>query len=162
MSIFNRTLDSSEQRKTIPTVVSVPNGTSHIIPTGVTSIIATIPFNCVLDEAQMVALGVSGSPTVQLTVNRFIAGTGLSTFIVATGTSNIPASYGTSGAGAFGTSLFGTSGMILAASGSTLLNLLANDVIVLSFGGANSAVNDLCINLVVRPIQDTKTFFGLF
>lgn len=160
MAIVNRTLDVSEQRKNF--VWSASNGgASGPLGTGCTSIALVVPWPSTLVEAQIAAAGISGAPSYELAVNRFIAGAGITTWIVAKGTSNVPAAYGTSGAGAFGTSLFGSSGMILAASGSTLLNLQANDVISVTTGAANAAAQQVSIGLVLAPIQDIKVSFGL-
>jgi hypothetical protein len=51
--------------------------------------------------------------------------------------------------------------MVLAAAGSSLLSLLQNDIITLVSGGANSAVAQLTGAVVVTPLQDIKTQFGL-
>lgn len=155
MAIINRTQDASEQRK----VMQVALGA---VATGVTNVIGVVPYPAVLDEAQIVAYGLSGSPSYALNVDRFIAGTGFTTIVLGTGSSNTPAAFGTSGAGSFGTSLFGASGMILAAAGSTLLNLLPNDVLVLTSGGSNAAAKAVVCAVAIRPIQDVKAHFGLF
>jgi hypothetical protein len=146
MSVLNRTLDVSEQRK----VFEVQTGA---MATGVTTVVGIVPYPSVLDAAQIVAYGTSGAPTYQLNVDRFIVGTGFTTIILATGSSNTPPAFGTSGLGA--------SGMIKAADGSTLLNLLANDVLVLTSGGSNAAAKALAVGVVLKPIQDVKVHFGL-
>ncbi len=144
MAIVNRTLDSSEQRKDI--VMSY-----GAIATGVTSVIAIVPWPCVLEKAQFAAFGVSGSPTATIVVQRFITGTGF-TAISLSGANALPA-FGTSGVIAVGASLLAT--------GSTLLQLQANDVLSLLSGGANSAVTNLGIGVVLRPIQDIRQHFAL-
>jgi hypothetical protein len=100
---------------------------------------------------QLGVFGVSGAPSVQLNVDRFIAGVGFTTIILATGTSNTPAAFGTSG----------VSSAVLATAGSTLRNLLANDVLVLTTGGTNAAANAIVGAVVIRPIQDIKVQFGV-
>ena len=146
MSVVNRTLDASEQRKTI-------NVAYGAMATGVTSMVAVVPWPCVLEAGQIAAFGLSGAPSYALSLQRFIAGTGFTTIVIATGTSNLPPAFGTSGVG--------ISGMILPASGSTLLNLLANDVLALTSGVSNTAVTGLIVSLVLRPIQDQKVNFGI-
>lgn len=148
MGIINRTKEASEQRK----VFSVQAGA---FATGVTAIVAQIPFPCVLESGQIAAFGLSGAPNYALTVNRFIPGAGATAFVVATGTSNVPSAFGTSGVA--GT---GASGIVMA-WGSTLMNLLPNDVVMVTSGVANTAVTGLSISLVVRPTQDIKVHFGL-
>lgn len=154
MAVVNRTLDASEQRKVFEV-------NTQALATGVTLQLGIVPYPSVLVEAQIAAWGLSGAPTYALAINRFITGTGFTTIVVGTGTSNIPAEFGTSGPGAFGASLFGASGMVLAAAGSTLLNLLPNDVLTLTSGVANTAVKALSCAVVIQPIQDIKVHFGL-
>lgn len=151
MAVVNRTLDPSEQRKTMSCSV---NGSSGIvIPTGATFVVGIVPWPCTLDAGQLVALGVSNSPTCALSIARFIPGAGLTTYVIATGTSNLVPAFGTSGVG--------ISAMILPAAGSTLLNLLANDVLQLTFAGTNAAATFLNVAVVLKPIQDIKVHFGL-
>lgn len=169
MSVFNRSKDVSEQRERfyIPMNgnVGIATGTSTwtgVIPTGVTMTAMIVPYPCTIDEAQISAWGLSGTPQYTLAVNRFIAGTGFTTWNIAQGTSNTPAAYGTSGAGAFGTSTLGWSGMVfLNAAGSTLNNLVANDLLTVTTGGANTAAVSVCVGIVLKPIQDVKVNFGL-
>ncbi len=160
MGIVNRTLDASEQRRNFSASL-VGAGASGPLGTGCTSIVCIVPWPSTLVEGQMAAIGVSNAPTCELAVNRFIAGTGFTTWIVGKGTSNVVAAFGTSGPGSFGTSLFGSSGMVLVASGSSLLNLQANDVISLTFAGTNAAASSLSVGVVLQPIQDIKVNFGL-
>lgn len=143
MGVINRTLDNSQQRYVV-------NTTSAATATGVTGIIVQIDTPVVLEAAQMAAFGLSGAPSVQLVINRFIAGTGFTAISV--GSANIVPAFGTSGVMAAGASL--------PAAGSTLLNLVPNDVIMFQTGVANTAVTGLTINLVLRPIQDIKKYFN--
>jgi hypothetical protein len=94
--------------------------------------------------------GVSGSPTYTLAVNRFIAGSGFTTWAVSG--AEAPAVFGTSGVLA--------RGMSLLASGSTLLNLLPNDLLTYTSGASNAAAS-VGIAVVLRPIQDVKKHFAL-
>ncbi len=145
MAIVNRTLDPSEERK----VMSVKAGATA---NGVTAIIGTVAYPSVLQAGVVAAFGISGAPSYQVTVNRFIVGTGVTAIIVATGTSNTPLAYGTSGA----------LQLKLAAAGSTLLNLLADDVLMVTQGASSSdAVTGFALDLVILPIQDIKVFFGI-
>jgi len=148
MAVINRTKDVTEQRQ----VFRIRDGA---VATGVTGIVAQIPFPCVLESGQIAAFGLSGAPNYALVLNRFIAGAGATAITIATGTSNVPSAFGTSGVA--GT---GTSGIVMP-WGSTLLNLLPNDVIMYQSGVANTAVTGLAISLVVRPTQDIKVHFGL-
>lgn len=144
MAIVNRSLDQSEQRKVLDYSVGA-------LATGLTIPAFMIPYPCVLEAGQLAAFGVSGAPTYQLAVQRFIVGAGATAFTV--GSANAAPAFGTSGVP--------VAGLSLPASGSTLLELQANDVITVTSGGSNSAVTGLHVSLVVRPIQDLKKYFGL-
>jgi hypothetical protein len=144
MAIVNRTLDPSEQKK----VFSV---TAGAVATGVTGIVCMVPSPSTLVAGEIAAFGLSGAPNYSLVVNRFVVGAGVTAITVAVGTSNIPLAYGTSGGWA----------MVLPASGSTLLQLQANDVLMYQSGVANAAVTGLNVSLVLQPIQDIKLQFGV-
>ncbi len=163
MSIYNRSKDVSEQRERFNcSFGGIGTGFSSVIATGVTLPAFVVPYPCTIDCAQLGAIGVSTSPQFILAVNRFIAGTGFTTWVLTTGASNIPASYGTSGAGVFGSSAFGSSGMLLTnAAGSTLNNLMANDLLTITTAGSNSAVNAFSLSVVLKPIQDVKVNYNL-
>lgn len=150
MAVVNRTLDATEQRKV--GVIQWSNGVT-LVGTGVTRVMGIVPWPSTLDAGQIAAFGLSGAPSYELSVNRFIIGSGFTTYVIAVGASNIPPAYGTSGVG--------ISAMILPASGSTLLNLQANDVLYLVSGVANTAATYLAVSLVLKPTQDIKYNFGL-
>jgi hypothetical protein len=147
MAIVNRTLDPSEQY----VEYSAKGGATA---NGVTSIVGIISSPCVLKGGQLAAFGVSGAPNYTVTVNRFITGTGFTAITLATGTSNTPPAYGTSGVT--------STGLKIAAAGSTLLNLLANDVLIVLQGASSSdATTGWTLDLVVQPIQDIRSYFGI-
>jgi len=142
MPILNRGLDSSEKIK----VFQEPLGA---VATGVTNPIMSVPYPSVLKGAQMWAYGLSGSPTWTLKVHRFIVGTG-ATYFAVSGAQAVPA---------FGTSGVPQSGVSLLASGHTLLNLLADDVIMLESAGTDAAVTKGMVAIALEPIQDIKKHF---
>jgi len=148
MGIVNRTKDVSEQRRTFSVLAGA-------VATGVTGIVLHVPYPCTLEGGQIAAFGLSGAPNYALVLNRFIAGAGATAITIATGTSNVPSAFGTSGVAATG-----ASGIVMP-WGSTLLSLLPNDVIMYQSGVANTAVTGLAISLVVRPVQDIKVHLGL-
>jgi hypothetical protein len=146
MAIVNRTLDASEQRK----VMEISLVATQLV-NGATTPVAIVPYPSVLDAGEIVMFGISGAPQFSLAVSRFIPGAGSTSYIVAVGTSNIPLAYGTSGGWA----------MVLPASGSTLLQLQANDVLIVNQpGGASAAAVSAVIGLDIKPIQDSKIVFG--
>lgn len=140
MGIINRTLDASEKKEAIaqrigPTV------------TGVAYPIYTAAYPSTISDARAVALGLSGTPTSTLGIQRFIAGTGATTITVG---------------GALTAVAFGTSGLqrfSLPATGSTLLNLQAGDVLTVTTGGTNAALVNLQVTVVTEAIQDIKSYF---
>ena len=143
MGIVNRDLDNSEKRLVYEASVGA-------VATGVTGIIEVIYTPTSLDFAQAAAFGVSNSLTVQLFVNRFIAGTGATAFSVGSALT-VPA-YGTSGLAAAGVSI--------PAIGSTLTTLQSGDVLMYQTGGTNAAATGLNVAVVLRPLNDITKFFG--
>lgn len=143
MAIVNRSLDVSEQRK-------VFKYSDKLMATGVTAPICVVPWPSTIDGAMLAAFGLSGSPTYQVFVNRFIVGTGFTTWAL-TG-AEVPSAFGTSGVLA--------RGMSMVASGSTLLNLQANDLLTVTSAVANTA-STVSVAVVLKPIQDIKYNFGL-
>lgn len=147
MAVINRALDASEQRKIIAAKYVATELTN-----GLTNHIGFVPWPGVIDAGQIAVEGVSGAPAYVLGVARFIVGTGFTLIVV--GSSQVPPALGTSG-------VMG-SGLSLPASGSTLLNVLANDLLMLStLGGTGAAATKVSVSVVVKPIQDIKTHFGL-
>lgn len=138
MGIINRTLDDSEQKeafvlpaRTVINTLEVP--------------VKIVERPCTLQQLSIVGVGLSGSPTALLRVNRF----GGASFVVGS-TMLVPA--------------MGTSGPILypslPAAGSSLLNLQKNDVVTVLFGGGTGAAADsVNVDIVVENIQDIKTWF---
>lgn len=142
MGITNRAMDASEQRR-------VFQSSYGAVATGATLHVAAIPFACTLDGIKLAVAGLSGSPTYAAAIWRFIPGTGVTT-ITAGFTTLTGVAMGTSGVQTF----------VSVASGNTLLNLLANDVVTITSGAANTAVTNLTAAVVVKAVQDIKTSFG--
>lgn len=143
MAIVNRSLDISEQYK----VLSANYG---VVPTGATLSIAQIACPGVLKAVQLASFGASGSPVGLFTLQRFIAGAGLTVFEMGS----------TFAFRVFGTSGVLTSGVSLPAVGSTLLNVQANDVLCLTLTGANSALMTVSVNAVLQPTQDIRSYYA--
>jgi len=143
MGITNRTLDATEQKR-------VFTATFGTLGTGATMAVVTVPFNSTLSGIRLVTEGLSGTPTYAFKVQRFIAGTGI-TAISGGSTTTTGVAYGTSG----------LVSVPLATSGSTLLNLLANDVITVTTAGSNAAAASVNVSVVIAAVQDIKTNFGL-
>lgn len=146
MGIINRTKENSE--KLVPLNFALGN---LALTQGETGVLAYVPFPCVLSAANIATMSLDGSPNLMLTVQRFIVGAGVTTYVVGS----------TFTLRAFGTSGVLSSGVSLPASGSTLLNLMANDVIGYQMGtGSTLIATGVAGCLVVRPIQDVTSFLG--
>lgn len=153
MAIVGRDLDISERKEVFTYNMqfagqSLANNGGNVIQTGTTLALFMIPFPCTLKSGLVFNQGVSGSPGITLTVQRFAGGAtvlplGLSSMIL-TG-------FGTSG-------VQGLSG--LAPAGSTLNNLLTGDVIYATTTVASTAINDLMIQLIVAKTQDIVAYQG--
>lgn len=145
MGIVNRTKDASEQYE----VLSVKAAATA---TGISGVIGIVRYPATIKAGQMAAFGVSGAPTIEVNIQRFIVGTGATVIIFAVGTSNVPNAFGTSGVV--------STGLKIAASGSSLLNVLPNDVLMFQTGAANTAVTGLALDIALQPIQDVKSFYA--
>ena len=147
MGIANRTKEISEQRISLPFTFG-----SAALTTGETGVLSYVPFNCVLQGAQVAAFSVEADPNLLLTVSQFIPGTGVTTFSIGTTFAAID----------FGISGIATAGLSLPIAGNTLLNLMANDVLGYVVGGGSTAgIFGLAGCFVVKPSQDIKVYLGI-
>lgn len=151
MPIVNRDLDVSEQKYVLSqTITSAQSGTTlAMFGNGVTCVVASVPCASELKAVNIAAFGLSGAPTAELKVHRFIAGAGI-TVITGLASSMIMQTFGTSGA----------LSASLVASGSTLLNLLAGDQICLHAGTANTAADKVIVGVVLKALQDIISHYG--
>lgn len=143
MALINRDKDPSEQKEVIR--MTWPSQVS----TGASLLVGEIPCAGTIQSVRAIGMGVSGALQVLLRVARMAAGyttipVGISNLIV----SNL----GTSGP-------LGYSG--LAATGSTLLQVLADDSLVVELVGANTAATQLTIDVVVKRTQDIVALNGV-
>jgi len=140
MAIINRSMDDSEKKESVRIAVRLPiNGSEVIVP---------IERACTITDVKTTLLGISGAPDMHLRGLRFIAGTGGSSFAIGS---------------SFATTAYGTSGILsysLPATGSTLLNLQNGDALVVAFaGGSGAASTSVVVDIVLKNIQDIKTWF---
>jgi hypothetical protein len=141
MGIINRTMDASEQKDQVQTVVMAPVNAQEIP-------LFVAPRACTISDVKASLLGISGAPNLLLRVQRFVPGTGGSTFNV--GSTFTVAAFGTSG----------LQGASLPAAGSTTLNLVKGDVLsAIHGGGSGAASTATIIELVVQYAQDIKTWY---
>lgn len=151
MPIVGRDLDVSERKVSFSWSAqfggqSLATSGGIVVATGSTLFMFMVPMNCALQSGKVFAMGISGAPQIALLAQRFAAGA----TSVALGISNMVLSaFGTSGAQ-------GLSG--LPPAGSTLLNLTAGDVLFLTTAGANTAISNLILELVVVKTQDIVAY----
>ncbi len=143
MGVTNRSLDVSEKNRIL-------EANYGLTATTLVLNVAMVPYPCTLVAARVAAKGISNTPSVVLKVDRFIVGVGATTI--------------SGGATSLALQAVGTSGIqsvVLAAAGSSFLSLQQGDVITATTAGANSAVDDLSIGVVLQAIQDIKSSFGV-
>lgn len=141
MAVTNRDLDASEQRLVV-------HRDFGAVPVTTNRNIFTAQFPVAVEQLLVAANGLSGAPTWTFKIDRFIVGAGLTTI---TGTSFIGQ--------ALTVQTIGTSGL---QSVSLLSGLQMNtgDVLKVTSSGANTAVADASVHVVVKALQDIKTYFG--
>lgn len=147
MAVTNRALDTSEQKKDL-------TANFGALGTGASALANFIPWPCTVNAVQMAAFGLSGAPTVALVVNRFIIGSGFTAITI--GAAQAVPSFGTSGVLGVTSQAGVISGGFSLTVGSSLLTLLANDVVMLQIAGTSSNVLGLATCMVVTPIQDVR------
>ncbi len=144
MAIVNRDKDVSETKE----VIQYASNTA--VATGATVYLGMIPYPCSLQSIGGFALGVSNAMQLAFNCVRFTSG-GQTAIIL--GISNLVlVNYGTSGAQGF-------SG--LAATGSTLLNLQAGDVLSYTSSVTNGNATQIVLELVVKKLQDIVSYNGV-
>lgn len=139
MGIVNRTLDTSEKNKQMDVTI---NNTV----TGKDYIVYRAPCAMEIVDARAAGVGLSGTPTSTLKLQRFVTGAGLTTISIS---------------GALTVTAIGTSGALqysLPAAGSSLLSLAAGDVVVATSAGTNAALEQQYVSLVVKSLQDIRTW----
>lgn len=137
MSINNRSLSASQQCVEI-------HKTLGATATGVTTLIAMVPYQAQAVAGAIKVFGLSGAPQYSLSVIRTVAA-GLTSFgLGATVTPPDGATY--------------ASGFSLTAGASILLQ--AGDLLAINSGVANTAITGGQLTLVLKPLQDVKTYFN--
>jgi len=142
MSNVNRNMHESEQKENLAR-------TFQATATGKDLIICHLPYPVQIKDAKATVVGMSGAPTATLKLQRFVTGAGLTTISISGALTHT----------AIGTS--GAQGFSLPAAGSSLLDLQAGDFLVATTGGSNAAVEQLNVNVVVKAIQDIKSWYGV-
>jgi hypothetical protein len=139
MGIVNASKDSSEQQRDLHTLIKDT-------ATGKDYVLFRAPHALRIMGASAIAVGLSGAPTATLKLQRFVVGAGLTTIAIS---------------GALTTTAIGTSGpqgFSMPASGSSLLDLAKGDVLVCTTGGSNAGLEQLNVGVVVKALQDIKSW----
>ncbi len=136
MSIVNRTLDPSEQQVALTHVQGAA-------VTGATYLIGVIQSPCVPTKMVFGALGLSGAPTWRVNVLRQVSAgmTTLTTLMGLQAPTNLAAT------------------LPLSVTFAPTFTFLAKDVLVLETSVANTAVEKVLVDLVVRKTQDIVSFY---
>ena len=147
MGIVNRSMDASEQKDVIQRTTALSVGASA----GANFHLGMVPYPAVLKAVEVAHVGLSGAPTAQIDVIRFVAGAGL-TQITGLAATHTAVAVGTSG----------VQGLSLQAAGNTLLILQRGDVLVWNqlFSGGNVGTSQSTITAVVQKTQDIVQHFG--
>jgi hypothetical protein len=138
MSVNNRSLSPSQQ-------CEVLHRNLGATATGVTTLIALVPYQAQVVAGGMKVFGLSGTPVYSFSVIRTVAA-GLTSF----------------GLGATVTAADGATfalGISFTAGASVLLQ--AGDMIALNSGVANTAITGGQLALAIKPLQDVKTYFNV-
>jgi len=149
MPNINRTDDGSQQVKT----ESLRLSSAVAASAGIAYNLFHAPWPCTLRGVYVAATGLSGAPSANIDILRF-NGTGGTTLIAKVGATMTILAYGASSA---------IQGFSMVATGSTLLAMQAGDVVQWNqqFSGGNVAMGDGVVTVVVQPIQDILTQFGV-
>jgi hypothetical protein len=142
MAIVNRDLDSSEQLYTMEHTVGA-------LGTGVSAWIGLVPAPGQVLQVALSGRGLSAVPVYTLAVARWTSA----------GITNISLGQAVTLASAFGLS-GGVVGATYAAS-SSLAAVQTGDLLVLNTSGANTAVTDLSVAVVIKATQDIKRTFSI-
>ncbi len=149
MALVNRDKDVSEQKDVLHWSSARIAGATTF-NTGSTIMMFSIPYPCSLVAVQGYAQGVSSAMQVGFLKQYFTAG-GATTAAVSL-SNMVLVNYGTSGA-------IGYSG--LPAPGSTLSIFGTGDVLGLVTSVANGAVEQICLNFVLKKLQDIVSIDGV-
>ena len=154
MAIVGRDLDVSERKVSFQWSnqfggQSLVTDGGIVTATGTTLFMFMMPFPATLQSGAVFANAVSGAPQIALFVQRFAGGS--TNFAV--GISNmVLTAFGTSG-------VQGLSG--LPPVGSTLLNFLQGDLLLLQTAASNTAIKNLIMELVFKKTQDIVQYNGV-
>jgi hypothetical protein len=141
MGIANRDKDASEK------IYNIPSQIGAVSTAGVSIFLGIVPSAGQVLGFQFAGKGLSGTPSVQLAVNRWTTA-GITAFAFGSAVTL---------AGAFGLS----GGVIGATYNSASYAVQAGDLLVVNAAGANTAVTDAVAVAVISATQDIKQTCGI-
>lgn len=145
MALVNRDKDTSEKKLVMNFQYNA------LIGTGATVMVALVPCPATLKKVQVAAVGgLSGAPVYNVNIHRFVSGAGVTVFD--------PVGAAVTLAGAFGLSQ--ASYTFNVTTGSTLISLQKDDMIVLKSSGANTALLGLVASIVLQKTEDILSLWG--
>lgn len=144
MPLINRDKDIGEQREDF----SVNLGA---VATGVTRCVLIAPYSSEVSAIAVAGRGISGTPTAQFSINRFVVGSSLTNSGTAGFTSLSVQDYGTSG----------FQSVVQAASGSTTIQMNKGDALIYVSAGSNAAMAEVELMVSLKCLQDIKNQFGV-
>jgi hypothetical protein len=142
-------MDASNQKDTFSWSYSKNVHGKTTINTGATFLVCMFPYAGVLQSVRSYAVGLSGAPSLDFKILRFAGG---GTSIACSISSMIAVEFGTTG-------ILGYSG--LAAAGSTLLLVSPGDILAVQTGVANTSIDSLMLNVVIKKTQDVLSYNGV-
>jgi hypothetical protein len=135
MAIINRSLDSSEQQW-----LAFQN--LNVTVTGKSDAVVQVPQAGTIISTKLAGVGLSGTPTAQMAIRRFVTGAGQTLIPVGPALTVLASS--TSGPQSYSYSL--------------TVNLLAGDTVCVTHGGTNAGLEQLNASMVIQAVQDIKTW----
>lgn len=140
MALVNRDKDSSEQNYVVQNALGA-------LATGVSAWAGVVPSAGNIIEWKLSGKGLSATPVYQLAIARWTSA-GITNYALGSAITLAAA--------------FGTSGGLLGATFNTgSYGVQAGDLLVVNTSGANTAVTDLVVGVVIKATQDIKKSFDV-
>lgn len=134
MGIVNRTMDESEQQRLF-------YQTLKVTVTGKSDAVVHMPQGGTIIRGKLSGVGLSGTPTAQMAIKRFVVGAGET--LIPIGAALTIQAVSTSGPQAY---TFSTT------------TLQSGDTVVATHGGTNAGLEQLHVALVIQATQDIRSW----
>lgn len=137
MGIVNRTMDSSEQQY-------VAQDHINATTTGKSDSVFHFPNPALLSSAKLSGVGLSGSPTAQLQIRRFVTGAGQT--LIPLGAALAIQAVSTSGPQSY------------TFSNGASTQVMAGDIVCVTHAGTNAGLEQLHVAIVCQATQDIRSW----